>query len=65
MRKHRDPMKLTIIEIFPEITPEEYARRIERFVDTLAKANDVEGYAGCRYFAEKDHVEVYVSKDST
>jgi len=61
VRKKRKPVKLTFTEVVPDLAPEERARRIERFVDTLAKANKVEGYVGCKYFPEKGCGEVYIS----
>lgn len=54
-------MTLTVTERVPDLAPEERARRIERFVDTLAKATGVTGYVGCKCVAE-NQVEVYVSK---
>jgi polysaccharide deacetylase 2 family uncharacterized protein YibQ len=57
----RKPLELTVTEVVPELTPEERARRIERFVDTLAKATGAKGYVGCKCVSE-NHVEVYVSE---
>lgn len=62
MARRKEATKLTIVEIIPDLTPEERARRVERFVDTLARVNDITGYAGCKYFPDKGYGEVYIRK---
>ena len=57
----RKPLELKFVNIVPDLPPEERIRRIERFIDTLAKANGVEGYVGCKCFSEKGDGEVYIS----
>ena len=60
MPRRKKPIKLTFIEFVPELTQEERARCIERFVDTLAKANGLKGYVGCKYLPEEERGEVYI-----
>lgn len=62
MGKRKKPYEPKITEIIPDLTPEERARRLERFVDTLAKASGVKGYVGCKYFPERGRGEVYISE---
>lgn len=62
MPRRKEKPKLTFVPIVPDLTPEERARRIERYVDTLAKINEVEGYAGCKYFPDKGYAEAYIRK---
>jgi hypothetical protein len=61
MPRRKNPIQLNVTEIIPDLTPEERARRIERFVDTLAKATGEKGYVGCKYFPDK-RVEVYIAE---
>lgn len=62
MPRRRDAGKLTFTEVTPVLDPEERARRIEVFIDTMAKATGVKGYAGCKYFPEKECGEIYIAQ---
>jgi hypothetical protein len=58
----RKKINLTCTEATPDLPPEERARRIERFVNTLAKANGVKGYVGCKFFPDEDRGTVYIEE---
>lgn len=62
MPRRRAVGKLILTEVTPVLDPEERARRIEVFIDTMAKATDVKGYAGCKYFPEKECGEIYIAQ---
>lgn len=60
MPRRKEPLKLTFTEVVPDLTPEERARRIECFIDTLAKATGTKGYVGCKFFPEENRGVVYI-----
>lgn len=62
MPKHGGVRKITFTEVTPVLDPDERARRIEIFIDTMAKAAGVKGYAGCKYFPEQERGEIYIAR---
>jgi hypothetical protein len=60
--KRRDRTRLIVSTTIPDITPEERSMRVERFVDAIARIAEIEGYAGCKYFPEKERGEIYIAK---
>ena len=62
MSKRKEPIKLTFTEVVPELAPEERARRIERFYDTMAKSLNIDGYIGCKCSNNCKDVDIYIAK---
>lgn len=62
MPRRKVGSKLTFTEVTPALTPEERAGRIEIFIDTMAKAAGVKGYAGCKYFPDQERGEIYLAR---
>lgn len=50
-----------VIEIMPDITPEERDRRVERFIDKFFALQHVPGYLGCE--AHGNQVTVFTADD--
>lgn len=62
MPKRKEALPRKVVQVIPELTPAERAKRMERLVDTIAKTNQVKGYLGCKYDPEREYGEVYCTR---
>lgn len=61
MQQNKKRLVLSYSEVTPKLDPEDRARRIEQCINTLAKANNVRNYAGCKFYPKQNRGEIYIS----